>query len=116
MLSRRSLLKSTALAAGAAFATRVVSAAPAAEAATAALVEAATKEGKLAFYTAMDLQFAVCFKPQSCIQHQHIFRAEDGKRLDLHEQTAHGPLLQIVLPGIKWNKKLGLVDRKGTLR
>src|SRR5882672_666990 len=55
MLSRRSLLKSTALAASAAFATRVVSAAPAAEAVTPALIEAATKEGKLAFYTAMDL-------------------------------------------------------------
>ena len=61
MLSRRGLLKSTALAAGAAFATRVVSAAPAAEAATAALVEAATKEGKLAFYTAMDLPVAEKF-------------------------------------------------------
>src|SRR6266567_1300104 len=55
MLSRRSLLKSTVLAATAAFATRVVAAAPAAEAVTPALIEAATKEGKLAFYTAMDL-------------------------------------------------------------
>jgi len=56
MLSRRSLLKtSSAFAASAAFATRVVSAAPAAEAVTPALIEAATKEGKLAFYTAMDL-------------------------------------------------------------
>jgi len=55
MLSRRSLLKSTALAATAAFATRVVSATPAAEAVTPALIEAATKEGKIAFYTAMDL-------------------------------------------------------------
>src|SRR5882757_1725508 len=58
MLSRRSLLKSTALAATSAFATRVVSAAPAAEIVTPALIEAATKEGKLAFYTAMDLQVA----------------------------------------------------------
>src|SRR6266567_425937 len=55
MLSRRSLLESTVLAATAAFATRVVAAAPAAEAVTPALIEAATKEGKLAFYTAMDL-------------------------------------------------------------
>src|SRR5882757_7307159 len=55
MLSRRSLLKSTAFAASAAFATRVVSAAPAAEPVTPALIEAAQKEGKLAFYTAMDL-------------------------------------------------------------
>src|SRR6266700_4775541 len=55
MLSRRSLLKSTVLAATAAFATRVVAAAPAAEAVAPALIEAATKEGKLAFYTAMDL-------------------------------------------------------------
>ena len=61
MLSRRSLLKSTALATAAAFATRVVSAAPAAEAVTPALIEAATKEGKLAFYTAMDLPVAEKF-------------------------------------------------------
>src|SRR5947199_981716 len=61
MLSRRSLLKSTALATSAAYATRVVSAAPAAEAVTPALIEAATKEGKLAFYTAMDLPVAEKF-------------------------------------------------------
>jgi iron(III) transport system substrate-binding protein len=35
-----------------------VAAAPAAEAVTAALIEAAKKEGKVSFYTAMDLQFA----------------------------------------------------------
>ena len=64
-LSRRTFLKSSALAAGAAFATRVA-AAPAAEPVTAALIEAATKEGKLAFYTAMDLpvgeKFAKAFE------------------------------------------------------
>jgi iron(III) transport system substrate-binding protein len=55
--SRRDLLKaSTAVAAGA-FTTRVKAAA-APEALTPALVEAAKKEGKLAFYTAMDLAFA----------------------------------------------------------
>jgi iron(III) transport system substrate-binding protein len=59
--SRRDFLKtSTALAATAAFATRVA-AAPAAEAITPALVEAARKEGKLAFYTAMDLPVAERF-------------------------------------------------------
>jgi iron(III) transport system substrate-binding protein len=35
-----------------------VAAAPAAEAVTPALIEAAKKEGKISFYTAMDLQFA----------------------------------------------------------
>src|SRR5437660_1165526 len=61
MLSRRSLLKSTALATSAAYATRVVSAAPAAAGVSPALIEAATKEGKLAFYTAMDLPVAEKF-------------------------------------------------------
>jgi ABC-type Fe3+ transport system substrate-binding protein len=61
-LSRRTLLKSSAaLAAGATFSTRVVSAAPAAEAVTPGLIEAATREGKLAFYTAMDLPVAEKF-------------------------------------------------------
>jgi iron(III) transport system substrate-binding protein len=59
--SRRDVLKgSTALAASAAFSTRVA-AAPAAEAITPALMEAARKEGKLAFYTAMDLPVAERF-------------------------------------------------------
>jgi len=60
-MSRRTFLhSSTALAASAAFATRVA-AAPPAEAITPALVEAARKEGKLAFYTAMDLPVAEKF-------------------------------------------------------
>src|ERR1700726_4896190 len=58
MLSRRTLLKSSAaLAASAAFATRVA-AAPAAEAVTPALVEAAKKEGKVVWYTSIDLAVA----------------------------------------------------------
>ena len=57
MLTRRTFLASSALAA---FATRVA-AAPAAEAVTPALIEAAKKEGKLAFYTAMDLPVAEKF-------------------------------------------------------
>jgi iron(III) transport system substrate-binding protein len=60
-LNRRTFLASSALAAGAAFATRVTAAAPPAEAVTPALIEAATKEGKLAFYTAMDLPVAEKF-------------------------------------------------------
>src|SRR6266702_3271406 len=57
-ISRRDFLgSSSALAASAAFAMRVA-AAPAAEAVTPALIEAAKKEGKCSFYTAMDLQFA----------------------------------------------------------
>jgi len=60
-LSRRNFLRSSALAAAAACVPRVASAAPAAEAVTPALIEAATKEGKLAFYTAMDLPVAEKF-------------------------------------------------------
>jgi iron(III) transport system substrate-binding protein len=61
--TRRDILKaSSALAAGAAggviFAEPLRAAPPPAEAITPALVEAAKKEGKIAFYTAMDLQFA----------------------------------------------------------
>jgi len=60
-LTRRTFLRSsTALAASAAFATRVA-AAPPAEPVTQALIDAATKEGKLAFYTAMDLPVAEKF-------------------------------------------------------
>jgi len=61
MLSRRNFLKSSALVASAAFATRVASAAPPADPVTPALIEAAKKEGKLAFYTAMDLPVAEKF-------------------------------------------------------
>jgi iron(III) transport system substrate-binding protein len=58
-ISRRDILKgSTALAIGTVFAEPVRAAAPPAEAITPALIEAAKKEGKCAFYTAMDLQFA----------------------------------------------------------
>jgi iron(III) transport system substrate-binding protein len=57
--SRRDVLKgSTAFAVGTAFASPVRAAPPAAEAITATLIEAAKKEGKVVFYTAMDLQFA----------------------------------------------------------
>ncbi|HEY5380036.1 MAG TPA: extracellular solute-binding protein [Pseudolabrys sp.] len=57
--NRRDVLKgASALAAGAVFAQPARAAAPAAEAITPALIEAAKKEGKLVFYTAMDLQFA----------------------------------------------------------
>src|ERR1043165_4585752 len=56
-LTRRSFLASSTLAA---FAARVA-AAPPAESATPALIEAAKKEGKLAFYTAMDLPVAERF-------------------------------------------------------
>jgi len=58
-LSRRDILKgSSALAIGTLFATPVRAAPPPAAAITPALVEAAKKEGKCAFYTAMDLAFA----------------------------------------------------------
>src|SRR5262245_20053995 len=59
-ISRRRLLMGTAAAATmpGAFAARVLAQAPAAEAITPALVEAARKEGRVAFYTAMDIPVA----------------------------------------------------------
>src|SRR3954451_970256 len=54
-MRRRTLLAATALLP---FGARVVSAAPPAEAITPALVEAARKEGKVTYYTAMDLSVA----------------------------------------------------------
>src|SRR5665213_3702722 len=56
-ISKRDVLKGAGALGLSAFAFRA-SAAPAAEAVTPALIEAAKKEGKLVFYTAMDLQFA----------------------------------------------------------
>jgi iron(III) transport system substrate-binding protein len=58
-LSRRDVLKgSTTLAVGILFAPLVRAAPPPAASITPALIEAAKKEGKVVFYTAMDLQFA----------------------------------------------------------
>ncbi|MCX7360573.1 MAG: extracellular solute-binding protein, partial [Alphaproteobacteria bacterium] len=54
-MRRRTLLQATALIP---FGARVVSAAPPAEAVTPALIEAAKKEGKVSYYTAMDLSVA----------------------------------------------------------
>ena len=56
MLTKRALLRAGALGFSA-FAVRV-SAAPAAEAVTSALIAGAKKEGRVSFYTAMDLEFA----------------------------------------------------------
>ena len=57
--SRRDvLIGSGALAAGASFSTRVLSAAPPASAITPALIEAAKKEGKVVWYTSVDLKLA----------------------------------------------------------
>lgn len=57
-LTRREVLKGSAAAALTVYASPLRAAAPSAEAITPALIEAAKKEGKLAFYTAMDLAFA----------------------------------------------------------
>jgi iron(III) transport system substrate-binding protein len=58
-LSRRKvLIGSSALVAGAALSTRVVSAAPPASAVTPALFEAAKKEGKVVWYTSIDLKLS----------------------------------------------------------
>jgi iron(III) transport system substrate-binding protein len=56
--TRRDILKGSAALGAAAFTTRVVSAAPAAEAVTPALIEAAKKEGKVVWYTSVDLPLA----------------------------------------------------------
>ncbi|MFN3656038.1 MAG: extracellular solute-binding protein [Pseudolabrys sp.] len=61
-VSRRDVLKgTTALAVGSVFAAPVRAAPPEPAALTPALIEAAKKEGKVVFYTAMDLQFAQRF-------------------------------------------------------
>ena len=58
-ISRRNMLVgASALAAGAAFSTRVMSAAPPASAVTPALLEAAKKEGKVVWYTSVDLKLS----------------------------------------------------------
>src|SRR5215813_1257143 len=58
-ISRRDVLQGgAALAAGAAFSTRVMAAAPPPEAVTPALVEAAKKEGQVIYYTSTDLPVA----------------------------------------------------------
>jgi iron(III) transport system substrate-binding protein len=58
-ISRRDvLIGSSALAAGTAFSTKVMSAAPPASAITPALIEAAKKEGKVVWYTSIDLKLS----------------------------------------------------------
>jgi iron(III) transport system substrate-binding protein len=58
-ISRRDMvIGSGALAAGAAFSTRVMSAAPPASPVTPALIEAAKKEGKVVWYTSIDLKLS----------------------------------------------------------
>ena len=58
-ISRRDvLIGSGALAAGASFSTRVLSAAPPASAITPALIEAAKREGKVVWYTSVDLKLS----------------------------------------------------------
>jgi len=58
-ISRRDVLVgSTALVVGAAFSTRVMSAAPPASTVTPALIEAAKKEGKVVWYTSVDLKLS----------------------------------------------------------
>ena len=59
--SRRTILKATAAVGASVFAAPLRAAAPEASPITPALIEAAKKEGKLVFYTAMDLQLAEHF-------------------------------------------------------
>src|SRR5919198_344872 len=60
-ISRRNLLTGSGAVAATAFASPLRAQAPAPEAITPALIEAAKKEGKVVFYTAMDLQLAERF-------------------------------------------------------
>src|SRR5499427_4574331 len=55
---RKALIGTSALVAGAALSTRVVSAAPSPTAITPELIEAAKKEGKVVWYTSVDLPLA----------------------------------------------------------
>src|SRR5438270_8320599 len=57
-LTRRRLLQGAVALGGAAVATRVLAAAPPAEPVTQALIEAAKKEGKVIYYTSIDLPVA----------------------------------------------------------
>src|SRR5215475_9249697 len=57
-ITRRNLLKGSGAVAATVFASPLRAQAPAPEAITPALIEAAKKEGKAVFYTAMDLQLA----------------------------------------------------------
>jgi iron(III) transport system substrate-binding protein len=57
-LSRRAVLRGSAALAASAYATRVLAAAPPAEPVTQALIDAATKEGKVVYYTSIDLPVA----------------------------------------------------------
>ena len=57
-LSRRDVLRTATALGASAFATRVLAAAPAAEPVTPALIEAARKEGKVVWYTSVDLPLA----------------------------------------------------------
>jgi iron(III) transport system substrate-binding protein len=57
-ITRRTVLRTAALATTAAFSTRVLAAAPAAEPVMPALIEAAKKEGKVVWYTSIDLSVA----------------------------------------------------------
>src|SRR5213078_756064 len=57
-LTRRKLLQGVAALGGAALASRVLAAAPPAEPVTPALIEAAKKEGKVVYYTSIDLPVA----------------------------------------------------------
>ncbi|MEA2980174.1 MAG: iron(III) transport system substrate-binding protein, partial [Alphaproteobacteria bacterium] len=57
-ITRRQVLKASGALALSAYSTRVLSAAPPAEAVTPALIEAARKEGKVVHYTSVDLPLA----------------------------------------------------------
>src|SRR5262249_24366848 len=58
ILSRRDVLKASVAAAGTVFAQPLIAAAPEASAITPALIEAARREGRLAFYTALEVNIS----------------------------------------------------------
>src|SRR5437762_8805456 len=85
--SRRDVLKSSAAAVGGLFASASRAAAPEPTAITPSLVEAARKEGKLFYYTSVDLPLqSFCFSPQA----QQLSIDAGGLR-SLHPQTKEKP-------------------------
>ena len=58
-ISRRTILKASAIAGASAFVSPIRAAAPEPTAVTPALIEAARREGKVAYYTSIDLDFVL---------------------------------------------------------
>ena len=137
--SRRDVLKASTTLAAACFAQPLRAAAPAPSAITPALVEAAKKEGKLAFYTAMDLAFAerlgktfeekypgvsltILRQPGEKIRTRILTEMRAGKflwdvvsfnHLDMHVLAQEGLLAAYASPETRSGFPAGAVDPRG---